>query len=97
MQTKSINILVVEDDDIDAEGLERALKSAKLLNPLYRARDGIEALEMLRGTGGAERVEPPLVVLLDLNMPRMDGIEFLHALRGERLWRGRSGASPEGY
>jgi len=74
---KEVSILLVEDDDIDAMGVTRAVKNLRLVNTLYRARDGIEALEMLRsGT-----IKRPYIILLDLNMPRMSGIEMLGELR----------------
>ncbi len=53
----------------------------KIANPVIEARDGIEALQRLRGQNGFEPVPEPRLVLLDLNMPRMGGIEFLEALR----------------
>ncbi|HCE3682861.1 TPA: response regulator [Vibrio parahaemolyticus] len=76
-ECKPVNILLVEDDDIDAMGIERALNTLKLLNPIYRARDGIEALECVRNG----EIPPPCIVLLDLNMPRMNGLEFLGEVR----------------
>ena len=81
MSTQPVHILVVDDDDVDAEGVQRAVKAAKILNPISRARDGIEALDMLRGTNGKEPIPRPFLILLDLNMPRMNGIEFLDVLR----------------
>jgi CheY-like chemotaxis protein len=78
--TKPITILVVDDDDVDVMGVARALKKLKILNPIVRARDGVEALELLRTPGAVER---PYLILLDLNMPRMNGIEMLAALRAD--------------
>jgi CheY-like chemotaxis protein len=85
MQEKVINILLVEDDEVDVMNVKRAFKKVNITNPLYIAGNGIEALEMLRGNN----MEPPEVpddrrlILLDLNMPKMGGIEFLQKLRSD--------------
>jgi len=71
----------VEDDEIDIKTIQRSIAELKLLNPLVVARDGIEGLEYLRGENGKLKVEGPRVVLLDLNMPRMGGLEFLEEVR----------------
>lgn len=76
---KAVSLLIIDDDDIDATALRRALHKLKLLNPLYRAKDGLEALEMLRNGN----VPSPYIILLDINMPRMNGIEFLEVLRAD--------------
>ncbi|KIE21964.1 chemotaxis protein CheY [Vibrio sinaloensis] len=76
---KTVSLLLVEDDDIDAMGIERAHQALKLLNPMFRARDGVEALELLR----KGMVSSPYIVLLDLNMPRMSGLEFLQEVRDD--------------
>lgn len=76
---KTVNLLVIDDDDIDATALRRALTKLKLLNPLYRAKDGLEGLELLRS--GA--IPMPYIILLDINMPRMNGLEFLEELRAD--------------
>lgn len=76
---RQVHILLVEDDDIDAEAIERAFRKARIANPIVRVRDGLEAIDALRG----QRVDQPFLVLLDLNMPRMDGIEFLKAIRAD--------------
>src|ERR1700733_10331121 len=74
------NILLVDDDEIDVMNVRRAFEKGKIENPLFHAGDGIEALEVLRGgTMPPER----RLVLLDLNMPRMNGIEFLRELRAD--------------
>jgi CheY-like chemotaxis protein len=61
--------------------LSRAFKKAKIANPIIGAGDGIQALEILRGTNGRERLPRPFLILLDLNMMPMNGIEFLGELR----------------
>ena len=73
--------LIVDDDDIDAEALRRGIRKRRMPNAILRAVDGEEALHMLRGTGGYERVRGPVIVTLDLNMPRMNGFETLTAIR----------------
>jgi CheY-like chemotaxis protein len=80
-EMKTARLLHVEDDDLDIIGLQRAFKAAKIANPITVAHDGFEALEMLRGTNGRTRLLQPFIVLLDLNLPRMDGIGFLKELR----------------
>ena len=79
-KTRPVTILLVDDDDVDAMGVERALKKLKILNTIVRARDGFEALKLLRMPNAVDR---PFVVLLDLNMPRMNGIEMLTELRAD--------------
>ena len=80
---KMLNILLVEDDDLDVMNVRRAFKKNNILNPLYVAGNGLEALEMLRGRDGGPPEYPAerRIILLDLNMPKMSGIEFLRELR----------------
>jgi CheY-like chemotaxis protein len=80
---KEVTILLVDDDKIVPMAIRRSFKQLKIANPIVEARDGIEALQRLRGQNGYEKVPPPLLVLLDLNMPRMGGIEFLEELRAD--------------
>ena len=80
MSERMLNILLVEDDEVDVMNVRRAFERNNVSNPLYVAGNGLEALEMLRdGTVPAER----RLILLDLNMPKMNGIEFLQALRAD--------------
>lgn len=81
MRAQEIQILLVEDDDGDFKTVERAFRKAKILNPLIRAYDGVEALDILRGTNGKERLRLPYLILSDIGMPRMDGLTFVRALR----------------
>lgn len=80
MNEKQLNILLVEDDDIDVMTVKRAFRKNNISNPLLVASNGLEALEMLRS--GAIPPENR-IYLLDINMPRMDGIEFLRELRAD--------------
>ena len=73
-------MLVVEDDEIDVEAIRRCLRRTQLACELFHATDGIDALGFLQAR--QERGEPqPSVILVDLNMPRMNGFEFLQALK----------------
>ncbi|WP_257452760.1 response regulator [Archangium lipolyticum] len=78
MARKTLHILLVEDDAVDVMNVQRAFKQNAIHNPLYVANNGLQALEMLRS--GAVPATNRLV-LLDINMPRMNGLEFLRALR----------------
>ena len=85
IEEKAINILLVEDDEVDIMNVKRAFKKNKIANPLYIASNGLEALAMLRGSDGQAPVIPKSrrLILLDLNMPKMNGLEFLHELRAD--------------
>lgn len=72
-------ILLLEDDMVDAMTVKRALKDIKALNPLVRTANGEEALVYLR----KEENQRPCVILLDLNMPKMNGIEFLKVIKAD--------------
>lgn len=80
MDDHALNILLVDDDEVDVMTVKRAFSRANIANKLYVATDGIEALSLLRSDGipAARRL-----VLLDLNMPRMSGIEVLREIRAD--------------
>ena len=80
-----LNILLVEDDDLDVMNVQRAFKKNNITNPLYVAGNGLDALDMLRGVDGGppDVPEERRLILLDLNMPKMNGIEFLRELRAD--------------
>ena len=78
-----VNILVVEDDEIDVESLKRLFNKRDIKNPVFYASNGIEALEIMRGENNHAKVPKPYIVLLDINMPMMNGIEFLKEIRGD--------------
>ena len=80
-----INILLVEDDEVDIMTVQRAFKKGQIDNPLYLAGNGLEALALLRDSPGKPSLIPPerRLILLDLNMPKMNGLEFLHELRAD--------------
>lgn len=83
MQGSAVHILLVEDDEVDIEAVKRAFTKLRIANPLTVANNGLEALNILRGQGGYARLPRPYIILLDLNMPLMNGIEFLEALRAD--------------
>jgi CheY-like chemotaxis protein len=80
MSGKVLNIVLVDDDEIDVMNVKRAFQKGNISNPLFVAENGLEALRLLRSGGVPEQNR---LVLLDLNMPRMNGIEFLRELRAD--------------
>jgi CheY-like chemotaxis protein len=81
---RPIRLLLVEDDDGDARAIERAFQQAHFPSEILRAVDGIEALEMLRGLNGRAKIPAPCILLVDLNMPRMGGLQTVKALRADK-------------
>jgi CheY-like chemotaxis protein len=85
LQNPAREILLVDDNENDVELTLLALQTLKLANAIVHLRDGVEALEYLRGerVPAQPRVELPLLVLLDIKMPRMDGLEVLRQVRSD--------------
>jgi CheY-like chemotaxis protein len=86
-RNRTITVLLVDDDATDVIAIRRTFWQLKILNPLIVARNGLEALDILRGDNNHAKLEAPYVILLDLNMPRMGGMELLDALRSDPLLR----------
>ena len=84
MNPSTVTILLVEDDDIDAATVVRGLAGAKIVNPLVRVRDGVEALDILLGRDGIQKLQPPYLLLVDIRMPRLDGLSLIREIRGNR-------------
>jgi CheY-like chemotaxis protein len=84
MEEKIIHIMLVEDDVVDIMNVKRAFKKNNINNPLHIANNGLEALDMLKGRNGVPKLNPvPKIVLLDINMPKMNGIELLKEMRAD--------------
>src|SRR5262245_17424334 len=83
MEHSTQTILLVEDDDVEIMKVRRAFQKIHFEYPLIIAENGVEALQMLRNQLKEEPPFVPRMILLDLNMPRMNGIEFLKELRAD--------------
>ncbi len=84
---KVIQILLVEDDQLDAMDIKRTLDKLGIMYKMTLAKNGEEAVDVLNGNH-PESFDPlPDVVLIDINMPRMNGIEFLSTIRGNEKWK----------
>ncbi len=80
---RPVEILLVEDSAADARLTAEALKQSKIINNLHVARDGAEAMKFLRRENGDADAPTPDLILLDLNMPRMDGREVLEVIKND--------------
>lgn len=78
-QKRSLEILLVEDDEVDVMQLTRAFRKKGFTHKLHIARDGVEALDMLRGKFSIR----PQIILLDINLPKMSGLELLREIRAD--------------
>ncbi|GAA4337511.1 response regulator [Flaviaesturariibacter amylovorans] len=86
--SKVINILMVEDDPLDVMDIRRTLDKMKIVYHLHHARNGEEGLRLLGQLAGEEPSVQPDIALIDINMPKMNGLEFLQALRADERWKG---------
>jgi len=84
---KVVNILLIEDDILDAMDLKRTLDRMRILYKMKIAKNGEEGLALLDLADDPLFSEKPDLILLDMNMPRMNGIEFLQILRGREAWK----------
>jgi CheY-like chemotaxis protein len=85
---KVINILLVEDDQLDAMDIKRSLDKLNIIYKLVVTRNGEEAIDFLKGNHEESFDKLPDVVLVDINMPRMNGLEFLSHIRSTEKWKG---------
>src|SRR5262245_180280 len=79
-------IMIVEDNVADATLIERALQKSAIKNPVFRAKDGLDALNYMFSSGRYEDRDAgkvPAIVLIDLNLPKVDGLELLRRMRAD--------------
>ena len=80
---QAVHVVLIDDDEVDIEAVVRSFRLHGFSNPITTFRNGAEALQAMRGRFGRELGTVPFLVLLDLNMPMMNGIEFLDAIRAD--------------
>lgn len=83
MKHQAVSFLIVDDDVVSVMSMQRMFKKLRLLNPVQVAGDGLEALDILRQANAPGGLQYPFIVVLDLNMPRMTGHEFLKEIRDD--------------
>jgi len=79
----SSSILLVDDDEVDVMNVQRAFRKHRISRTLHVAENGLQALQMLRGDETEKLAPQPQIILTDINMPRMNGIEFIRELRAD--------------
>lgn len=82
-----VEFLIVDDDEVAQMSFQRAIAKNGLKNTIHTALDGVEGLELLRRGAKRDGLSSPFVILLDINMPRMNGHEFLEELRADPVLR----------
>jgi CheY-like chemotaxis protein len=85
---RALSILLVDDDDVAAEAVVRGLRKHAMQCPVVLAEDGSVALQVMRDGHATRHITKPYLVFLDFNMPRMNGFEFLQAVRADQQLRG---------
>lgn len=75
------SFLLVDDDEIDRMSFRRAFRKRKILNEIVEAEDGVQALDIMLGRNGESRISRPYILVVDINMPRMNGLELIEAIR----------------
>lgn len=78
-----VTVFLIDDDDVACESIIRSFKKHQIPFPIVTAHDGQEALDILRDRHPDKKLPGPIIILLDLNMPRMNGFEFLYELRSD--------------
>ncbi len=86
-EAKQVNILLVEDDEIDVKAFRRAFKKQNITNPLHVECDGVDAFAYLESCLANAPDDMPSLCILDINMPRMSGLELLSKIRGDERFR----------
>jgi CheY-like chemotaxis protein len=79
-----VTILIIDDDDGDVLALQRAFKNLRIDHSLDRAMDGLEALQKLRGENNFQKITPPYLLIIDLNLPRLKGIDLIKQIRADK-------------
>lgn len=82
---QGLTIFLIDDDDVACESVIRSFKKHDIPFDVVLAYDGVEALQILRGQHPDKKIVKPYIILLDLNMPRMNGFEFLDELRNDKV------------
>lgn len=84
-RNEMISLLIAEDDELDVQNIKRVFEKHQVLNPVYFAQDGLDAWNQLTGDQNHKKIIPtPKVLLLDINMPRVNGLELLEKIRGNK-------------